>query len=297
MSYMMVSGKIYHCTECENCVIINYEGGAQQTFIGDMEIWRQSALSDRYESLLSKLKRLICGSYEHYLHEEAICESCYKKKEFPDRAIEEFNALFSSLGSISSIISELVEFINARKKVIIAGYCSSLEFKKVREIDEAAFDEAFGDLKKPFRKVVNSFITSAAPSIRSFFLNLIMLDHEVQLAYATATSRVSEHFSAALSMSHLCGKPYYSFTNIYSPENLHYLLMTDQSVRSPETVSDKPIYFYYQCEFNKANFEKILGRVDRQFIIEQVRKDEDKWVAAVKAKLLEFCKNGELKAR
>jgi len=289
MSWMTAHGMIYHCTECGSSLVIDYKDGAQPTFIGELNMLKHRALSERYAGSAVELKNALAGNYEHYFHEEAICEGCYKKINYPASMTAEFNTLFAELGSISSAISELIDFINGRKKEIINDYCSRLNFENAVDIDEKTFTEAFGSMKKPFKKAVNKFISSASQSIVSLLLDRIAFDPEVQQYYACSISKASQHRRAALSLANLCGRKYYSFTSVYSPQNLHFLFVTDQTVREPVPVSDIPVYYYYPCVFEKEKFDEILNRVDRRYIIEQIRTDKDDWVKAVKKRILEFC--------
>jgi hypothetical protein len=286
---MNACGMIYHCRECNSRLIVDYKDGVRATFIGDLNVYRQRSLSKFYENTMADIKNSLKNPYENYLHDEALCESCYRKLEYPRDMIDKFDRLFEALGAVSSTISGLIEFINTRKKSIIEDYCSTLEFEQARYIDERSFASAFGAVKKPFKKAVNKFIALASDVIVSLFLDRIAFDSEVQLAYAEAVSKASEHRAIALSLSHLCGKLYYSFTNVYSPQNLHFMFVTEFSVREPIVVSDKPIYYYYPCRIDRNNFDEILNRVDRQYTIDQIQLDKNDWVKAVKKRLMKFC--------
>lgn len=75
MFWLNIRGNIYHCLKCPEIVTVEYEGGACLTQIGDNRVCAQMALMQRYGQ-----PKANPDSEGYFLHEEAICEPCFKKR-------------------------------------------------------------------------------------------------------------------------------------------------------------------------------------------------------------------------
>lgn len=75
MSWLNIRGKVYHCLRCPEIITVEYEGDACMTQIGDNRVHAQMALTQRYGQ-----PKANPDSEGYYLHEEVICEPCFKKR-------------------------------------------------------------------------------------------------------------------------------------------------------------------------------------------------------------------------
>ena len=85
MSFLTVRGKIFVCYECAHRVIVEYEGGALLTQIGDFEVMRQLEIAEELG------EREAAEERGFYLYDFGLCESCYEKtvaKSQRDRDLE-----------------------------------------------------------------------------------------------------------------------------------------------------------------------------------------------------------------
>lgn len=286
---MNIRGTIYHCLNCHSHFIVEYKGETQTTFLGDLNIIIQRRLSELYKRPMDKFKDKLKGPYHQYLHDEAVCEPCYRKMNYPADLKAHFEELFAALGAVSDVSSSLNEFINARKTKIVEDYCSTLEFQQAAAIDEKAFKQAFGSLKKPFKKAVNQFISLASNSIASFFIKRISADRQIDTAYAEAKARSSEHKAKALSLARLCGEHYYTFTNVLSPQCLHCFIVCDSSVREPAEPSGGPVYYFYPRKLDRKRFDEVIHSTDWKYYLDQMEGDKISWIKSVKNALMKFC--------
>lgn len=296
MSYMNVCGKIYHCIECGAHLTIDYNGGTRPTFIGDLEIFRQRALAEKYKNIINgttkaagtKTHSDMALYYNNYLHDEAICEKCYKNKDYPQELINEFEELFSALNSIISITSTLVKNIQSIKNADINKFIANLKFEDLRKVDENCFNLTFKTIKKPFKKMISSFIEQTGKLIPAYVKNNIAPSPAIEEEYAAVYPELSKNLSLALSKSYLCGKRYYTYKNICMPENLHYLLNTPLAVREP-LAQKEPVYFYYEQVLTENEFNKIVCSAEKISILNASEPDVN-IIRLFQAKAKEFCK-------
>lgn len=64
MSWMVVRGKVYHCSLCNYSFVIEYEGGERPVQVSDPVIAQQERLRQHY------------GGDPALLHHQAMCENC-----------------------------------------------------------------------------------------------------------------------------------------------------------------------------------------------------------------------------
>ena len=82
MSFMVVSGKQFMCSDCEKIVQIEYEGGAQMTQIGDLSVMEQIQLSEQFGS-----------EFDSYLYDIGICNECFDNEKELKRSNEIFKLI------------------------------------------------------------------------------------------------------------------------------------------------------------------------------------------------------------
>ncbi|MEZ7892678.1 MAG: hypothetical protein QMC67_13115 [Candidatus Wallbacteria bacterium] len=276
MPSLNVCGKIYHCVECGFNLAVEYKGGCLSVFLGDQEIFRQKTLAAKYGGQLEQSLKTIMPdapnkmlSSNNYLYEEAICEKCFKNKNYPPELTKEFDVFFMVLNSIMTLTEELADKIKSIKMQIAADFISNITYETLREIDEKCFDATFGKLKKPNKKNIAGFIKLSKDNIINYFKKLFSLNPAIESEYSNIYAAIAQNLSAALSKSYLCGKQYYTYKNVYSLENFHNILTKETTVRKP-VKKNVSTYFYYESVLDEKQFRKIISKAENVSLLKSV---------------------------
>ena len=111
MSFMTVRGKIFICSQCEKSLTIEYQGGAQMTQIGDMEVYRQQELSQQLGQLSADPER-----EGYYLYDIGLCAECYtdvSREINSDREKKVFSLIDSLNEKKKSYLDDIEEIISS----------------------------------------------------------------------------------------------------------------------------------------------------------------------------------------
>jgi hypothetical protein len=168
MSFLLVSGKIFICSECNRSVKVNYKEGALPTQIGDIEITHQLELSSEIGQPNSDP-----NEEGYYLYDIGMCEKCYfslideserKRSSEISRCIHGIiTARDERINAFSSLNPTLFEDVVS--KITLAEICSALS----EDIASLTGDKHDSISKK--QRLKKAFIHKYKSEIESYILN------------------------------------------------------------------------------------------------------------------------------
>jgi hypothetical protein len=166
MSWMLVTGKIYQCTNCGNHIQVEYENGAVMTQVSDEVCFQQSEMLDEFEQPNANP-----DTDGYYLQEKVTCEECYIKSGFNESDGGRLMALFDEVDKAANLIvgQVLAKFGNMTQedmKDIFAIYANRAASEKMTKEDLKDFyaKDAYKDLDS----------TITLPSRKQEILNVVL---------------------------------------------------------------------------------------------------------------------------
>jgi len=264
MSFMTVSGKVYHCEKCQLDLAVEYEGGPSLTQVSDPVILDNKELDRTYGSRSGVVNRLqVLGTlinmvfkvvYKEFdqkycnpggagksLHVPGICNRCFAALPEAERTRS------AALARAISAAEQLADAFNRHSK--LAGETTqSVVDRWLQSVDAqsgwSAFDPvAFGDTigaygfeKRGQRRksaAVRTFVERAGRPILTALGAAVEADQDIQKLrsdFETATEGLREGALSALRQS--AGARWVT-KEIYGPENLNPYISNEFSWRTP----------------------------------------------------------------
>ncbi|PVE42856.1 hypothetical protein [Limnohabitans planktonicus] len=133
MSFMLVAGKIYHCTDCNKEIRIDYEGGAQVIQVSDAVIEQQNSLLELFPQPHAEPHK-----YGYFIHADAICEHCTKIYESQQTKLDRMREVF-----------DLLDGIELAKQSVANDIHTSFSTFSDEDIQAVIGAEAFKELVSP----------------------------------------------------------------------------------------------------------------------------------------------------
>lgn len=137
MSFLLIRGEMFHCTNCRRMFTVDFEGGPQATQIGDFNVYEQIELNREFMPEIFK-----CESEGYYFHEPVLCETClsildhktilYEVDKYPP-----FDVLMSYSQKYSKIIK-------ADRQDYIDSFISKVDKSYCQQLSPTVFEETIG---------------------------------------------------------------------------------------------------------------------------------------------------------
>jgi hypothetical protein len=248
---MVCHGKCYHCTECGESFVIEYEGGARPVQVSDPVIYLQRKLWEKY------------GGDPELLHDEGLCADCVaaeKKKQGGDVISPEvFNEIVRLAGWVERARSACSTKTMVLENVEWGNWYRKLECRGLREVAPAAYDATIGS---------DGFDADTAPALIARYLS----EAASQLAahgLAMAESRLDKDFRELMAkftlnamrlrdLLALGGRYAYFERDLRGPQNLNPFLCYEHTMRTP-VASTEPHRFFDGRELNRSEVEKLVA--------------------------------------
>lgn len=265
MSFLLVTGKLYHCESCGAQVRVEYEGGAQLTQIGDENVFEQMELAERLGQPGDNPER-----EGYWLHDFMICGDCRV-----------------SLGGGNDAGLTLLDMLEAafqKRDELFAGVAAGLA-----QGMEALSDEDWRQLlgKEVFEELAGRSLLPAKKQkkLNGFFQSHLCLEKFLAARQANkrpnlktelmATGHAAQEFAAAHGLTGRFEvlRP----VQTWQPENLNPYIQAATTVRWP--VADTPqVTVYRRAEVNLPRVLAALADVSMPEV-----SDTKPLIASVKA--------------
>lgn len=248
MSFMLISGKIFFCNECNKTIRVEYKGGPQITQIGDLNIMNQLELSEQ----MKKLKQPNPHPEEqgYYLYEVGYCEKCYKKRVDSDEKdkIQEF---FKIIETLTKIRSKTITAIFKLLPEMIESAASKMTPDDMGAAIGSPFDPYLGDrhaLPAKRQRMIRAFIQDNSRSIESYLSKKVLEESSIAECIAKWEQSIeAKRNRFNLLMDQISSVYIMKKTN--AVENLNDFIISDNSVRKPVFWSPNE-KFYFPSELN-----------------------------------------------
>ena len=260
MSFLMVSGQIFICTECSKKVRVEYEGGAILTQVGD-------AFAEDYKK--KRLRRLIWeaakklffittpvnAEHGEYLEAYGLCEKCYLANVSSGDRLK-IQRITQLVDELSVEREKVMKVIEAELPEVLASISLGLTKEDVESAIGHSFDSTLGDIHSTPRKKkgrFNAFYQKEKNLLEKYLLRKAWMDSCIQ-------RRVSNYREIACGqlaeLQDLVADPpqMYCAEKTNQTQNLNDYLMTETTVRTPEENSRSEEYYFLV----DSNFDALL---------------------------------------
>lgn len=276
MSWLNIRGKIYHCTECNNEIKVEYEGGACPTLIGDMNVIQQISLNEKYSTISHSPV-----SEEYYFHDTSgICERCFSN--YDTKGSQDILNMYIELRrSYENYYDEFQELLSNS----IFEYINNLSKDKFGEIDINSYNDTIGHkffkLTSKRDKLIEEFIMAIREKIINELNEVLHTDNRLAEVIKLYNDKTEELNNSILkSLEEYKGKFFYE-KHIDETENLNDLIEHQFAVRKPESATPK-LKFYYELDQPKTTIREELESFDTHMWYSF---DENEVIKKVKEKL------------
>lgn len=257
MSWLNVRGKLYHCIKCAETVMVEYEGGACLTQIGDNRVYEQMALTKKYGQPASNP-----DSEGYYYHEEAICEDCFEKSHNQKGQRKHFEEIMSLCERLSEIGEIYSENIGKTRETVIANWLNSISLDECRKINKTVFDNTIGQkifgLRGKRKDLIAQFVKNGRDSILSHIDSVIKHDESLQhqmKQYTAEIQPVTERIQALT--KNLRGNIFLA-KRINQPESLNDFVQYELTERTPVQSAPDAIFFF-ETVINQDSISEFLN--------------------------------------
>lgn len=263
MSWLNIQGNMYHCLKCSEIVTVEYEGGACLTQIGDNRIYEQTALTKRYSQPTANP-----DAEGYYLHNEIICEPCFKKRYMKDGQYDVAMNMETLCNRLLEIKDKHTVNVGKAAESAFDNWLENISPSNLREIDTSAFDKTIGlkifKLRNKRKYLIEQFVSSAKDSIITFIHNQINRDPCLQDAirqYASEAQPIIDSIRrllANLKRKFFLKGEIFRVRRINQPENLNDYVRYEMTTRSP-VASTPDITVFYQTNMRKKDITGFLN--------------------------------------
>ena len=247
---MLVTGKIFICSECEKYITIEYEGGPLYTQIGDSSVYYQLEISEKIGQPNSKPEE-----EGFFLYDIGICSNCFEKACGHD-ALESNVKFFDLIDLISIKKNEYLDQISKLILDLSAKIISNLNIKDIESAIDGNFDRDFGDkyaLPSKKKKLFNAFWNKNKDNFAQYVLTLLLLEDNIKqeiMKWDEFSGPVIEDLKSILRTGHKI----YTIKNTEETENLNDYICAETTVRTPVDFSIKE-KFYFEFEIEDENID------------------------------------------
>lgn len=265
MSWLCISGKRFLCVNCEWTILVEFDGGALMTQIGDHNILAQV---EQYKKLdMQPNPDPMKNGF--YLYDRTLCPNCYAE-------YKRNNALFVEE---NEKLLEIINELSQQKDVELKSIKSDVDFDRtidklineisIREIDNiigfsslSSLDKHQTVLKniKHLKKIIKEKRGLIDEKFAKYCLDSCMIHERVK--------QFNKLVAGDDLLSKYQGKRIIFIPKqIKQPENLNNYVQTDYTVRTPK--SDTPsmsVYYKYEIELQEIRYRLQIQKDDYEDI-------------------------------
>lgn len=230
MSYLLIRGKTLICTNCDFTLPIEYEGGAQATQIGDLNVWEQREINKKHMPADYNPDK-----YGYYFFVEAICGDCLQAR-LDDKTVAYDKNTSPPFDDVEHIVYRLSEAIEEDLEKAAAKYAKLFNADYCRQLAPEVYEKTIG---QKYFKLTNKKWTLAEQYIDQAKNNIIedfkkyLAASEVMKEYVEVYQEVYAEYEAELKELMEGGKTkYYQQLDLTGAENLNPYICYDQTVRT-----------------------------------------------------------------
>lgn len=255
MSFMLVAGKIFRCTECQKAVQVEYEGGALVTQIGDMAVSRQLEYSEQ-------LGQPSADPYKEgfYLYDFGVCGSCYENlASAEDR--ERYGQIFHLISTIEAERSQAIEAVSDVAADAIKSVALGLTLLDISKAIDSPVDARLGDKHATVgkkRRQITGFVQDYSNRIQPYILEKAFADgpiRQIVEQYREETTSSISQLSSLLDVTQ--GKSFLQkHTN--ATESLNDYIISRYMVRYPVDDAIDEV-FYYAVRYDVRKLMQFLA--------------------------------------
>jgi hypothetical protein len=254
MSFMLVTGKIFRCAECQKAVQVDYEGGPLETQIGDMAVHQQLECSEHFGQPSA-------DPYEEgfYLYDLAACQDCYENLvSVEDKAL--YAQIFDLFNKIETEREQAIEAVSLMAKDTVGSVASNLTLQDISKATGTSVDDSLGDKHSTatkMRRLITGFVQDHSNQIEAYILEKAFSESPIKQIidqYRDETMQPIGQLLSLLDINH--GKSFRpKHTN--AAENLNDYIITSATVRCPVDDAIDEV-FYYPLEYDVPNLKQYL---------------------------------------
>jgi len=264
MSFLLVTGKIFLCQNCEAKIQIEYEGGAILTQVGDKNVSQQIEYSKKFGQPHDDPEEdgfyLYDEDEDFYLYDFGICSKCYFETVFSKNKIRE--------ESNQKIIEGYQRIFNEKNKTLESlvdsiGKCiekriSNFEIREMDKLIGETFDPDFGDkhalLSKKKRKL-NKMFQEIRDKVKAYFISSVLNDELLGSSINSFNKSSLEKWADLVGSDRRKELSVFIPFDISQPENLNDYIQTENTVRRPIEETSK-LDFYHQQDVSLNKLEE-----------------------------------------
>jgi hypothetical protein len=256
MSFLNVTGKIYHCKQCKKEFQINYKGGSRITQIGDSAVFEQMALSQKYGQPNKNPER-----QGYYLHDDSyFCEECFNLLY---KNSDGSNILSSDdpIATIDFFIKECIKMLKDIKTELIKEWMDDLTLDRLKSIN-------------PSLNIVNTlesitqFIDGSGNLLLENLYNKLLLDCAIQAVLKAFQEEFDQIIPDVQKILASDVTDFYIEYIVGDEENLNKYIEYELTTRIP--VSSTPKYKFYKGPMHipRYNIHKNIKNATPEGLIE-----------------------------
>lgn len=254
MSWMVLHGRLYHCTGCGRSFQIEYLGGSRPVQVSDPVIMQQRELQLRY------------GGDTEVLHDEGLCGDCVAAAQRTHAGDTVSPEVFMEISQLATTLQKSRSAVATRlhllRLVDWGKAIRNLDFHGLCTIAPDAFKATIGSPSfsaQTAAALSDRFFSDAAPALGAFGLSVSgeRLDaafDESRAGIATARQRLQELLA-------LGGHYTYVERDLRSAQNLNPFISYEHTVRTPDP-SATPYRFFDEYELDRTAAENLVAAQD-----------------------------------
>lgn len=255
MSFMLVTGKIFRCAECQKTVQVDYEGGPLETQIGDMAVSRQLEYSEHFGQPSA-------DPYEEgfYLYDLGACQECYEKLVSADDK-ERYAQIFDLISTIEAERSQAIDAVSDVAADAIKSVALGLTLLDISKAIGSPVDARLGDKHATVgkkRRQIRGFVQDYSNRIQPYILEKAFADgpiRQIMEQYREETKHSISQLSSLLDLT--IGKSFVEkHTN--ATESLNDYIISRYTVRYPVDDAIDEV-FYYPVKYDVPKLMQFLA--------------------------------------
>jgi hypothetical protein len=290
MSFLNIRGKVVHCTDCDNYMVIEYEGGNKPTQIGDSAVAEQVRLNNEIMPEDYDFEKL-----GYYYHKGAICNNCIKRQH------EKFKkSLFVKPDFVVLQYLEIVEMMYQNFTTIINlvanSFINELDAADLIKINNDLFQQIAsartGGVKKERLRLAEKFVNESKELLTEEVKKRISENEDFINSVQTGDSVSEEYDRAVISFLKFKGDIYVEI-DCEAEDNLNPYIYGDTAVRKPTEIYGDTQFFEGPIEFDKENIIRLINdkrkfTLDSPEIIDELNSAAERVFKKLPHKLLEL---------
>jgi hypothetical protein len=240
MSFMIVCGKLFVCNKCEKVVRVEYEGGAQFTQIGDLNVMEQEHFSEALGQLNNEP-----DEQGYYLYDFGLCDKCFDTKINRDYK-RKSEAIFRISDELAVKRQENLDDINGYLPDLFSRAASGLSSEDIGSAIGQQFDPAFGDKHATATKrdrLLNDFMHKHRNALVEYCVRKVWTDPRIISAIVTRYAETTQPMLTELKTLVADPPPMYFEKTTDKTENLNDWIIAETTSRQPALYSSRETFY------------------------------------------------------